>query len=565
MSATSTSVVAAMYNHPTIPKILHQLWIGDASKAPRAWMQTWETHHNPLYNGWTYKFWNEARLQQEGITFRCQRQIDAIAEINGKADIIRWELLERFGGVFVDADSVCLRPLDPDLLLDSDAVRRQGGFAAYENENIRQGLVATGTMGFIPGHPLVRAIVDRIASGALDHDIATTRAWFSVGPGLLTRMLSESESSPTASYNHIHIFPSYYFLPTHFMGPAYMGHGVVFAYQEWSTAKSNYGDPAIANTAVYEYIQSRAPQLVEPPLPYQWVSLNMVVHDTPRDMLRPALESIRAQVGYFGIEVVVVTHNCSASYLSDVFVPEWERIQRKTRFCRWIWKSLYNAPTTTSSLPSTTTTSVSDARQMALMASTCEWVFVLDSDDVMMPTRIATEWEYGKQQHSTDKVVWIGSNAVLFDHETGLVQGQSQLPEEIRGPPSLMGGGQDLETWIRQLPVWMANHSSIAFRRQDAIDVGGYWPGQSFGEDYSLLIRLLLYNVLSGQTTTAADAVSSSESLRPQKGVNMAQTLVRHRLHRGQTNRQFTDGEKTSLIQRIAQQIVAICDLHLLD
>ena len=35
-----------------------------------------------------------------------------IEEINGKADIIRWEILYHYGGLFVDADSICIESFD---------------------------------------------------------------------------------------------------------------------------------------------------------------------------------------------------------------------------------------------------------------------------------------------------------------------------------------------------------------------------------------------------------------------------------------------------------------------
>lgn len=535
-----------------IPKILHQIWIGDASKAPRAWMRTWEARHS-RGEGWEYRFWNETRLVEEGIQFRCQRQIDAIPEINGKADIIRWELLERFGGVFVDADSICLRPLDPEMFLTPRALQHCGGFAAFENENIRQGLLATGTMGFCPGHPLVRAIVDRIASGALDLEIATMRAWYSVGPALLTRMVQETAAA-AATTTTIHVFPSYYFLPTHFMGPIYMGHGAVFAYQEWSTAKSNYGDFRVTHTAVEDYLRTAAPELAEPPTS-QTVSVNMVVHETPQDMLRQSLESIRAQVGHFGIEVVVVTHACSTTYLQTVFVPEWERIQRKTRFCRWIWRTCDEEGM-----------ALSDARQRALLASTSEWVFVLDSDDVMLPTRIAAQFDAilrtngggTKPGGGGERLVWMGANAFLFDHATGTLQGQSRLPERVPGLPLLSSiEEKELRLWIEKLPLWMSNHSSIAFRRQDAIDVGGYWPGQHYGEDYSLLVRLLLLPL--------ASSTSSSLTASSVVGMNLPNVLVRHRLHTAQTHRRFTETERQALVSQIQSEIIQHYQLHLLD
>ena len=134
------------YNTPiimTIPKILHQIWIGPKTP-PIELMKTWKNMNPNL----EYIFWNEEEIQKRNITFKCQKQINMIQELNGKADIIRWELLQMFGGIFVDADSICIEPFDESFF---DKI----GFATFENKNLRNDLIATGTMGFIPQHILV--------------------------------------------------------------------------------------------------------------------------------------------------------------------------------------------------------------------------------------------------------------------------------------------------------------------------------------------------------------------------------------------------------------------------
>src|SRR5690606_4684967 len=108
-----------------IPKIIHQLWIGPRP-APLLWMDTWRKI-NP---GWKYIYWNEAKLREAfpgGL--RNQQQYDAMDEWCGKCDIARIEILNTFGGLFIDADSICLRPLD-NFLLENDS------FTCYENEFI---------------------------------------------------------------------------------------------------------------------------------------------------------------------------------------------------------------------------------------------------------------------------------------------------------------------------------------------------------------------------------------------------------------------------------------------
>ena len=84
-----------------IPKIIHQLWIGD-KPCPQILMNTWKEKH-PEFE---YIFWNEEEIKKREFIFVNQNKIDEMVEINGKADIMRWEILEKMGGIFIDADSI---------------------------------------------------------------------------------------------------------------------------------------------------------------------------------------------------------------------------------------------------------------------------------------------------------------------------------------------------------------------------------------------------------------------------------------------------------------------------
>ena len=100
------------YNYiMSIPKIIHQLWIG-TKPAPITLMNTWKDK-NPDFE---YIFWNEQEFINRKMHFKCQNKIDEIEEINGKADILRWEILYKYGGVFIDADSICIEPIDDELM-----------------------------------------------------------------------------------------------------------------------------------------------------------------------------------------------------------------------------------------------------------------------------------------------------------------------------------------------------------------------------------------------------------------------------------------------------------------
>ena len=72
----------------SIPKIIHQLWIGD-KPPPTKMMDTWY-NMNPEYE---YIRWTESLIKEKGIKFVCNKRILEMEEINGKADIMRWEIL----------------------------------------------------------------------------------------------------------------------------------------------------------------------------------------------------------------------------------------------------------------------------------------------------------------------------------------------------------------------------------------------------------------------------------------------------------------------------------------
>lgn len=42
--------------------------------------------------------WDEARITRELPNQTCQAQVQILPEINGKADILRWEILYEYGG-----------------------------------------------------------------------------------------------------------------------------------------------------------------------------------------------------------------------------------------------------------------------------------------------------------------------------------------------------------------------------------------------------------------------------------------------------------------------------------
>jgi len=123
-----------------IPHVLHQMWAGDA-EPPTAMMQTW-TDRNPE---WEPMLWDDYTIAAFGL--RNQEIYDRFVERGwyfGASDIVRCEALLRYGGVWADADTECLLPLEGDFL--------SSGFFACEPYDREPRRLLTSIIGAVPGH-----------------------------------------------------------------------------------------------------------------------------------------------------------------------------------------------------------------------------------------------------------------------------------------------------------------------------------------------------------------------------------------------------------------------------
>lgn len=205
-----------------IEKQINIIWIGDQSKRPNDCIQSW-IDKNRQYK---VRVWSDTDLQNE--IWETKSCIDKWykKEINGAADIMRWEILYKYGGIAVDADSICVNPLE-DWLLKAEA------FSCWENEIERPGLIACGFMGCQKKNIFVKQIIESIIN---DSTITSGAAWEKVGPLLLTKM------HKLKKYANLTIYPSHFFIPKHYTGIEYTGEGIIFAKQAWGSTNKNYGD-----------------------------------------------------------------------------------------------------------------------------------------------------------------------------------------------------------------------------------------------------------------------------------------------------------------------------------
>ena len=134
-----------MASTASIPRIFHRVWLG-GDPMPEAHIrfgQSW-LDHNP---GWEMRTWTSDNLPR----LRNQLQFDGSQHRAQQSALVRYEMVEEHGGVYIDTDFLCLRNIEP-LLTGATFV---AGWANSEYVN-------NALIGATPGHAILREIIDVI-------------------------------------------------------------------------------------------------------------------------------------------------------------------------------------------------------------------------------------------------------------------------------------------------------------------------------------------------------------------------------------------------------------------
>lgn len=206
----------------SIPKIIHQIWIGP--NKPPDFMHTVKDNH-PDYE---YILWDEEQIERQLFPLINQHLYDLYdfeqSNVwNGRSNLLRLEILKKYGGIYIDADCKCLRPLEGSFL-DSEL------FAAYANENYRDDLLANGVIGSTKNNDFINIYINELNK---HNELKQPSNIFS-GPRLFTDLIKK--------YNYdICKLPSYYFYPCFYNGVKYNGDFIPFFDHVWGTTLHLYG------------------------------------------------------------------------------------------------------------------------------------------------------------------------------------------------------------------------------------------------------------------------------------------------------------------------------------
>jgi hypothetical protein len=126
-----------------IPRIIHYVWVG-GRRMPFAVRRCIDSWHRVL-RGFRIIEWNESNLDLGSN--RYVREALSARKWAFVSDVVRLDVVNRIGGVYLDSDCYVIRPLDEFL--------RHGFFSGFESEK----MPFTAAFGAVSGHPLVRRLL----------------------------------------------------------------------------------------------------------------------------------------------------------------------------------------------------------------------------------------------------------------------------------------------------------------------------------------------------------------------------------------------------------------------
>jgi hypothetical protein len=133
-----------------IPKVIHQIWIGE-NPFPEN-LRFCVDSVKRMYPDWEYHFWTNDTIKKLDLRFEGLINNPSI-NIGKRADILMYEILNKFGGLYLDVDTFCCKRVD-DL---HDKFKFYGGIAPS-----RWFVVGAGIVGSIPGHPIIKSCLDTL-------------------------------------------------------------------------------------------------------------------------------------------------------------------------------------------------------------------------------------------------------------------------------------------------------------------------------------------------------------------------------------------------------------------
>jgi mannosyltransferase OCH1-like enzyme len=172
-----------------IPKLLHLIWVGnkdvptDVNNNISKWRE--------LMPDWNIRIWRNEDINENEFPHYIVDKINSSIKFAQKADIMRYHIIEKYGGVYVDTDNVPHRSLNDILTFGSDIVLWHDNFVTWE-------YISISFIGAVPHHPILQLACELCKTA----EINTPDVHLKTGPHLMGRAVSIRGDKNCLILNH---------------------------------------------------------------------------------------------------------------------------------------------------------------------------------------------------------------------------------------------------------------------------------------------------------------------------------------------------------------------------
>ena len=144
--------------HPTIPHVVHQVWVGNSPlpAQKRLITQSWR-----CIPGWTYRLWGDQDISKRNFP-RTYATIQEVRRLNRPpamiADLMRYEIIFTHGGVYADVNIELLRPERLQACIDEGADL----ILCHEDDDLVDGVMSCGFFAAVAGHAALRRLLAHV-------------------------------------------------------------------------------------------------------------------------------------------------------------------------------------------------------------------------------------------------------------------------------------------------------------------------------------------------------------------------------------------------------------------
>ena len=145
----------------SIPKIIHQIWIGP--KPIPAQYKTFMEGWRRQYPEWEHRLWTDSEVA--GLKLKSADLIAGNTCLGQKTDLLRVEILDQFGGLYVDTDYESLKSLNEvHETYDFYGTLRALPLLYLASPKLYPGplIVCNSMIGSRPGHPILSAYLGKV-------------------------------------------------------------------------------------------------------------------------------------------------------------------------------------------------------------------------------------------------------------------------------------------------------------------------------------------------------------------------------------------------------------------